>query len=176
MAITGTLAAVFMVVRGFASELHPMNRAARSVRDKLRFTGVVVLVASLMSLALAATASIALANGVLPATRMLPTGAQMLHWPTIVLGCGVGGAVLALMFYLNFSSVVAIGTENLTAMMAFSPATTWLFQEIGVALGWIDVPRPGASIVAAMVACIVAVLVIFRADARARRSVPQSGA
>ena len=74
------------------------------------------------------------------------------------------------MFYFNFSSVVTIGTENLTAMMAFSPATTWLFQEVGVAVGWIDVRRPDANIVAAIVVCIAAVLLIFWADVRARRA------
>jgi hypothetical protein len=164
MAIAGTLAAIFMVLRGFASELHPVNRAARTVRDKVRFTGVVLLIASLASLALVAVAAWSV-----PETPMLPTRTQMLHVPTILLGSVVGGAVLTLMFYFNFSSVVAIGTENLMAMMAFSPATTWVFQEIGVLLGWIDVQRPDASIAAAIVLCIAAVLLIFWADVRARR-------
>jgi len=167
MVVAGTLAGTFMVVRGFASEFHPVNRAARTVRDKLRFTGVVVMVASVLSLATVALAAATL--GAIPGTRMLPTAAQMLHVPTIVLGCIAGGAVLTLMFYFNFSSVVAIGTENLTAMMAFSPATTWVFQEIGVSLGWIDVRRPDAGIVMAIVACIAAVLLIFVADLRARK-------
>jgi hypothetical protein len=169
MAVAGTIAAGFMVLRGFASEFHPVNRAAHTVRDKLRFTGVVILVASVMSLAVTAAATVAVAHGVLPATRMLPTAAQMLHAPTILLGCLVGGAVLTVMFYFNFSSVVSIGTENLTGMMAFSPATTWIFQEIGVALGWIEAKSPDANIVAAIVACIAAVLLIFYADVRARR-------
>jgi hypothetical protein len=170
MAIAGTLAAVFMVLRGFASEFHPVNRAARTVREKVRFTGVVLLIASLASLAL-----VALAAWTVPETPMLPTRAQMLHLPTILLGCVVGGAVLTLMFYFNFSSVVSIGTENLMAMMAFSPATTWIFQEIGVLLGWIDVQRPDANIVAAIALCIAAVLLIFWADVRARKSSPSSG-
>ena len=82
MAIAGTLAGTFMVVRGFASEFHPMNRAAMTARDKLRFTGVVVLVTSAMSLALAASPRPAAARRV-PETPMLPTAAQMLHVPTI---------------------------------------------------------------------------------------------
>jgi hypothetical protein len=165
MAIAGTLAAIFMVLRGFASEFHPVNRAARTVRDKVRFTGVVLLIASLASLALVAVAAWSV-----PETPMLPTRTQMLHVPTILLGSVVGGAVLTLMFYFNFSSVVAIGTENLMAMMAFSPATTWVFQEIGVLVGWIDVQRPDASIAAAIVLCIAAVLLIFWADVRARKA------
>jgi hypothetical protein len=164
MASAGTLAGTFMVVRGFASELHPANRAARTVVEKIRFTGVVVLIASLLSVAL-----VALATLTIPATPKLPTAAQMLHVPTILLGCLVGGVLLTLMFYFNFSSVIAIGTENLMAMMAFSPATTWIFQEIGVALGLIHVGRPDASIVAAIVMCIAAVLLVFWADVRARR-------
>jgi hypothetical protein len=164
MAAAGVLAGSFMVLRGFASEFHPINRAARTVRDKLRFTGVVVLIASLLSLALVVAASLAVRE-----TPMLPTAAQLLHVPTMLLGCVVGGVVLTLMFYFNFSSVIAIGTENLMAMMAFSPATTWIFQEIGVALGLIDVRRPDADIAAAIVLCIAAVLLIFWADVRARR-------
>lgn len=167
MALAGTTAAAFMVARGFTSEFHPVNRAARTVADKLRFTGVVVLIASIGSLALVASAA-----AVAPNTPMLPTAAQMLHLPTILLGCLVGGPMLTLMFYFNFSSVIAIGTENLVAMMAFSPATTWIFQEIGAAIGWIDVQRPDASIAAAMVLCIAAVLLIFWAEARARRAAP----
>ena len=107
--------------------------------------------------------------------HQLPTRAQMLHLPTMLLGCIVGGAILTLMFYFNFSSVVSIGTENLMAMMAFSPATTWIFQEIGVLLGWIDVQRPDANIVAAIALCIADVLLIFWADVRARNSSLSSG-
>ena len=169
MAMAGTLAAVFMVVRGFASEFHPVNRAARTVRDKLRFTGVVVLMTSVLGLLIVACAAAAQGEGVLAATRMLPLSAQMLHAPTIALGVVGGGAVITLMMYFNFSSVVTIGTGNLTAMMALSPATTWLFQEIGSALGLIDVQSPGADIVGAMAVCIAAVLLIFLAEIRGRK-------
>jgi hypothetical protein len=170
MAIAGTLAGTFMVLRGFASEFHPMNRSGEhrsreAAVHRRRGSGRV----RAESRACRGRGR-GVANGVLPETRMLPTTAQMLHAPTIILGCVVGGAALALMFYFNFSSVIAIGTENLMAMMAFSPATTWIFQEAGVALGWIDVRRPDADIVAAIVVCIAAVLLIFWADVRARRA------
>ncbi|MFO1302464.1 MAG: hypothetical protein U1F54_01960 [Burkholderiales bacterium] len=172
MAIMGTLTGACMVVRGFAGELHPINRAARTVRDKLRFTGVVVLVTAAMSLATAALAAIAVASGALPATRMLPTLQEMAHVPTIVLGGLGGGAILTLMMVLNFSAVVKIGTANFTALMAFSPLAIWVFQEAGVALGWIEAARPDASVVAAMVVCIAGVLLIFLADVLARRVAP----
>jgi hypothetical protein len=160
-AAAGALAAAFMVVRGFASEFHPWNRAARTVREKLRITGLVVLVTSLLSLTLTALAAAAVAMSIAPRLRFVPTAEQMLHGPTILLACLAGGAVLTLMFYLNFSAVVRIGTENLTAMMAFSPLTAWAFQELGVAFGWISVSRPEPRLIAAMAAMIASVLMIF---------------
>ncbi len=168
MAAAGSLAAVFMVVRGFAAEFHPWNRAARTVREKLRITGLVILVTSILSLVVAAIAATAVAAEVLPSTRFVPTAAQMLHAPTFLIGGLAGGAVFTLMMYLNFASVVKITTENLTAMMAFSPATAWLFQALGDALGLIKAPAPQPPIVAAIVVCIVAVLLIFWASVRAR--------
>lgn len=170
MTAFGVLAAVFMVVRGFASEFHRWNRAAHTVREKLRVTGVLLLVTSLLSLTLAALAAGAIAMAILPPLRFIPSAAQMLHLPTILLGSLVGGAILAIMNYLNFSSVVKITTENLTAMMAFSPVTTWAFQEIGVALGLIAVQRPEPRLLMAMATFIASVLLIFWAGRRAGRS------
>jgi drug/metabolite transporter (DMT)-like permease len=92
----------------------------------------------------------------------------MLHVPTILLGTLAGGGILALMNYLNFSAVVKITTENITAIMALSPVTTLAFQEIGVALGLIAVARPAPGIVAAMAVIVVAVLVIFWSGRRSR--------
>ncbi len=93
----------------------------------------------------------------------------MLHAPTFLIGGLAGGAVFTLMMYLNFASVVKISTENLTAMMAFSPATAWLFQAVGDVLGLIKAPTPEPAIIAAIVACIAAVLLIFWASVQARQ-------
>ena len=172
MAAFGTLASVFMVVRGFASEFHPWNRTARTVRDKVRVTGIVVLVTSLMSLTLTAVATMAIAAGILPPLQFIPSAAQLLHAPTILLGSLAGGAILTLMMYLNFASVVKITTENLTAMMAFSPVTAWAFQELGVMLGLIAVNRPEPRLIAAMFVFVASVLLIFWAGQRARRVQP----
>lgn len=169
MAVVGTLAAACMVVRGFAAEFHPWNRSAKTVQDKLRITGLVLLVTSILSLALTALAAAAMTAGLLPPTPLVPSTAQMLHAPTLLLGGLAGGAVYTLMMYLNFASVVKITTENLTAMMAFSPATAWVFQELGAPLGWIHAPTPKPPIVAAIVVCILAVLLIFWAGVQARR-------
>jgi hypothetical protein len=167
MTVAGVLAGTFMVVRGFASEYHRWNRAARTVREKLRVTGILLLVTSFLSLTLAALAASAIAASILPPLRFIPSAAEMLNIPTILLGSLVGGAILAIMNYLNFSSVVKITTENLTAIMAFSPVTTWAFQELGVALGLIVVSRPEPRLIGAMVTFIASVLLIFWAGRRA---------
>jgi len=169
VAVWGTCAAIGMVVRGFAGEFHPWNRAARSVREKVRITGLVVLVTSLLSLALTALASLAMGMGLVPRSALVPDAAQLLHVPTILLGTLAGGALLTAMAYLSFSSVVKITTENLTAMMALSPVTTWLFQSIGVALGLIAVAPLTPPLIFAMAVFVAAVLTIFWAGRHARR-------
>jgi len=169
MTIAGVLAGAFMVVRGFAAEFHPWNRRATTVRDKLRLTGIVVLITSCMSLSFTALAAAAIAAGFVPPVRFVPNAAQMLHGPTIALGCLAGGAILTLMAYLSFSAVVKIGTENHTGTMAFSPVTSWAFQEIGVVLGLIAVTRPEPRLVAAMAVIVAAVLTMFWAGRNARR-------
>lgn len=163
MAAAGFLGSTFMAVRGFVSEFHPWNRVARTVREKLRVTGIFVLITSLMSLVLTATAAV-----MLPENRFIPTVAQMLHVPTLLLGALLGGAILTTMMYLNFSSVVKITTENVTAMMAFAPLAAWAFQEVAVALGLIVAERPAPRLVAAMLVFVTAVLMIFWAGRKRR--------
>ena len=169
MAASGILTGLFMAVRGYGSEFHPWNRAARTVREKLQVTGTVVLVTSIAALALTAFAAAAIAGGVLEESRIVPKAAQLMHGPTIALGCLAGGAILTAMMYLNFASVVKIETENLTAVMAFSPLAVWAFQEIAVAAGLIEAARPEPRVVAVMVVCIAAVLMIIGSGVRARR-------
>ena len=168
LAFWGTLTGTFMVVRGLASEFHPWNRAARTVREKMRITGLVVLMASVLSLALTALASVAIAAGLLPATALVPTVSQLLHVPTILLGTLCGGAMLTAMAYLGFSSVVKINTENLTAMLAFAPVTAWIFQVIGVSAGLIVAESLDPRLIVAMAVLVAAVLLIFWAGHRAR--------
>ncbi len=168
LAFWGTMTGTFMVVRGFAGEFHPWNRAARTVREKVRITGLVVLMASVLSLSLTALASAAIAAGLLPATGLVPTVSQLTHVPTILLGTLGGGAMLTAMAYLGFSSVVKITTENLTAMLAFAPVTSWMFQVIGVAMGLIVAESLEPRLVGAMAVVVVAVLLIFWAGYRGR--------
>lgn len=167
MTIAGVLAGAFMVVRGFASEFHPWNRAARTVREKLRVTGILVLVTSVLSLVVAGALAAGIATGALPSVRAVPTLADMRHGPTILLGCLAGGPILTLMAYLGFSCVVKIGTENNVGMMSLSPVATWIFQELGVAIGLISAVRPEPRLVAAMAVIVGSVLLIFWAGRRA---------
>jgi len=161
MTASGLIGGFFLALRGFAGEFHPWNRAARTVREKLRVTGILLLVTSFLSVVLAALLATAIAASLLPPLRFVPTAAQMLHVPTILLGTIAGGGILALMNYLSFSAVVKITTENITAIMAMSPLTTWLFQEVGVALGLIVAARPEPRMIAAIAVIVVAVLTIF---------------
>ena len=85
-------AALASTLRSFAAEFHPWNRRAKTVTEKLRVTGLVVLVTSLASLALTGGFALSIGAGWLPPTELVPTAAQMLHGPTILLGTLVGGA------------------------------------------------------------------------------------
>ena len=173
MAVSGTIAAGFLTMRGFAAEFHPWNRNAQTVAEKLRVTGLIILVTSISSLVLVSIAAVGVAAGALPSTGLIPTVSQMLHAPTFLLGGLAGGAIFTFMMYLNFSSVVKITTENLTAMMAFAPLTAWFFQAIADAFGWIKAPAPDLPVVAAIMVCIVAVLLIIWSSLRARgRCIP----
>ena len=120
-----------------------------------------------MSLAGIGALAALVASGIVPPVRFLPSAAAMLDVPAILLGTLAGGAVLATMAYMSFSAVVRITSESFMSILAFSPVTTWAFQEIGVALGLIAVPRPDAPLVAAMGAIIAAVLLILWSNRRA---------
>lgn len=99
----------------------------------------------------------------------MPTVLQLLHAPTILLGCFVGGVVLTLMAYLNFSCVVKITTENFTAMMAFTPVATWAAQTLGSAAGVVSVAPVEGWLMAVIAALVGFVLLIFWAGRQARR-------
>ena len=117
----GVIAAASICLRGFASEFHPWNRAARSVFEKIRITGLVVLVTGLAGLFLVGLAATLVGVGFAERSNLLPAPADLWHWPTIVLALFVGSLIFATMSYLQFSSVVKIQTENFIATSAFMP-------------------------------------------------------
>ena len=148
-------------LRGFAAEFHPWNRRARTLTEKLRITGLVVLVTSLASLALAGGCALLVALGVLPPVPMVPTAAQMLHVPTILLGVLVGGVILTAVAFLNFSCVVKITTENFAATSVFTPVAALLVQSIAAAFGLIPFFRLDASFYPTMAIVIAGVLMML---------------
>jgi len=89
------------------------------------------------------------------------------------LGILGGGTILTIMVYLGFSSIVKINTENLMAMMAFSPVTVWAFQSLAVAAGIIAVDSLDPHLIGAMAVLVAAALVIFWAGGRSNRRVAQ---
>ena len=96
----------------------------------------------------------------------MPTAAQMLHGPTIMLGSVVVGALLTAMAALSFSAVVKITTENFVATHAFMPVATLLAQigaaNIGLIPGYVLDP----SLMPAMGIVIAGVLLMLYAARR----------
>ncbi len=162
----GIASAFFSTLRSFAAEFHPWNRRATTVMEKLRVTGLVVLVTSLTSLALAGAVAALIGLGHLPPTSMMPTMPQMLHGPTILLAMAVGSSVLTAMAVLSFSAVVKITTENLMAVHAFTPVATLLVQMAATAVGLIPAYALDPSLLPAMAVVIAGVLMIFYAARR----------
>lgn len=160
--------ALCFVTRSYASELHPWNRTATSVRERVRVTGLVVLSTTL--LALAATALLLLARGyrLLPPTPMLPEPEQFLHIPTLLVALVIGGFVLTSMYFLSFAAVVKIRAENFIAVTVLTPATTLVLQVLAVNAGLLG-PQPIAPHVLAAMAVIIAGAGLIVLDARRRR-------
>jgi EamA-like transporter family len=160
---TGVASALSSNLRGFSAEFHPWNRSATTVREKLRVTGLIVLVTSLVSLALTGGLAVLIGIGWLEATPLVPTAAQMLHGPTILLGAVIVGAIMTAMAVLSFSAVVKITTENFMATNAFTPVGTLLVQIAASAIGLIPTYALDPSLLSAMGVVIAGVLLILYA-------------
>jgi hypothetical protein len=154
-------AAVAFNLRGFAAEFHPWNRNARTILEKLRVTGLVVLVTSIASLLLAGGCTLLVALGLLPPIRRIPTAAQMVHGPTILLGVLVGGVILTAMAFLNFSCVVKITTEYFAATSAFTPVAALIVQHCAAVAGLIPHYTLDTTLFPAMTVVIAGVFMIL---------------
>jgi hypothetical protein len=124
-------------LRTFAGEFHPWNRRARTLTEKLRITGLVVLVTAASSIALAALGAVLTSANILPPSDLVPTAAQMLHLPTIFWGALVGSVIHTAMAFLSLSCVVKITSENFAAATAFTPVATLIVQFVAGMLGLI---------------------------------------
>ena len=165
----GALAtALFFVSRSFIVERHPWNRAARTVGERVRITGLVMLSAALVCWALTLGLVALAASGLLPAGPLLPRPAAFADRAT--LGCAllVGLLILPSMFYLSFSALARIGAESFTAVGAFIPAWTLVCQLGAVGLGLIG-PRAVDRWLVGMMLVIVAATLLIVHDARRRQ-------
>lgn len=157
-----TACAAIMSARSFATEYHPWNRDARTVAQKMRVTGLVLLVASLVGLLMVFCAMVIVSRGLLSPSVWLPSPAELIDPDTVILGLVVGALVLTAMQYLGFATVVKIGTESFIATTALIPVVTLIVQQGAVAAGLLrPIPVdwrifPAMACVMAGVACVIA--------------------
>jgi drug/metabolite transporter (DMT)-like permease len=163
--------AIAVNVRGFASEFHPQNRAAKTVFDKMQITGLVTLVACSATAAAIGITMALVQAGMLPNVPLIPTTDQLLHLPTIALAVVAGGAVFTAMTYLSFSAVVKIRTENFIATSAFMPLATFLIQWPAAYAGLIKLPPFDWRLLPALAMVIVGVLLIIWSGRRAAHAI-----
>ncbi len=148
--------------RAFATEFHPWNRSAKTIREKLRLTGLVLLVTSMLGSAIVFGLMALTAQGVTPPLAGVPSIHHFQHPPTILLGLFVGAVVLTTMQYLGFSVVVKIQAQNFIATTALIPLVTLAMQLLAVHLGILaPVPvdwsaLPAMLLVAAGVGLVIA--------------------
>jgi hypothetical protein len=162
----GATCAFIQSGRTFASEFHPWNRAARTIPEKMRITGLVLLSTSLVGLALVLAAVGAAERGLVTPPAWLPLGADLLFPPAIVLGLAVGVIVLTAMQYLAFSTVVKLGTESFIATTAVIPFVTLGVQELVVRGGLLAPVPVGWEVLPAMLAVMVGVALVILGQRR----------
>lgn len=164
--VLGLLCALAVAVKTFSSEMHPDNRAAEGIVEKIRVTGLVVLATTVLTLAATAFAMLAATSGFDAARTLAPQPAAFLHLPTILLALVFGAAILAAMSFLTFSSVVKIGTPNFLATSAFAPLMAYALQSIAARVGLITVPAFDMAMLVPILAGIAGVLLIVRTGER----------
>ncbi|MEL6299009.1 MAG: hypothetical protein AAFQ45_10605 [Pseudomonadota bacterium] len=138
--LSGLLAVGWLTLRTFVSEWHPQNRAARTVWDKLRVTGVLIVAMSLVFALVIGALVTAVALGALPETPLLPRPAAFLDLQTIALSAGFGAAVFSALNYFQFSAVVALGSERFLAVTVLLPVAVVVAQAIASGFGLIAAP------------------------------------
>ncbi len=131
--------AFIMSARAFATEFHPWNRAARTIEEKVRLTGLVLMVTSGLGTLLVGALMLLAGQGILSNNAWLPTVADFLHPPTIMLGLFMGVLVLTAMQYLAFSVTLKIRAENFVATTALIPLVTVVFQFAAI---WLELMQP----------------------------------
>ena len=161
--------AVNMSIRAFATEFHPWNRAARTIPAKMRITGLVLLVTSLMGAVLVFGLMALVAHGYLFQPVWLPEVGHFLHVPTLALGLFVGVLVLTMMQYLGFSIVVKIQAQNFVATTALIPLVTLAMQVVAVRIGLLAPVPLDWNVLPAILVVSAGVLVVIWAGRKGQR-------
>lgn len=159
----GVLCALAVAVKTFASEFHPWNRAAESITEKIRVTGLVVLATTVLGLAVTGATMLAARLGADSVGAIAPPLAAFTHGPTILLALIFGTVILTAMTFLQFSSVVKIGTANFLAMSAFAPLTAYALQSLAAWVGLITVPAFDMAMLVPILVGIGGVMLVVRA-------------
>ncbi len=154
--------AVIAAVKTFASEFHPQNRAARTVIDKLRVTGLVVLATTIVGTAVLVPLSLLSEFAGVPSFGIVPPLGAYWHLPTVLLAIGLGAPVLVAMNYLTFSSAVKITTENFLATSAFTPLGALVAQILAAWCGIIVVPPFDPWLLVLIALGIFGVMILIR--------------
>lgn len=160
--VLATLCSAIVAFKTFASEFHPWNRAAITVIDKLRVTGLVVLATALAGSAVILPGVALVEAGVIDQNGLIPNAAAFSHGPTLVLALALGAPLLLAMNYLTFSSVVKISTENFLAMSAFGPLGALFTQTLAMQAGLLQHVQFEWWLIPIIALGIVGVLIIIR--------------
>ena len=158
----GVACALAVAVKTFASEFHPWNRAAETIKEKVRVTGLVVLATTMLTLAATGLAMLAARLGMTSLADVAPPVNAFIHAPTIALALVFGTVILTAMSYLQFSSVVKIGTSNFLATSAFAPLSAYALQTLAEWAGLITVPAFEIAMLVPILVGIGGVLLVVR--------------
>jgi len=149
-------------IKTFASEFHPHNRAAETVMDKLRVTGLVVLATTIVGALILVPLSLLSASGIIPSFSVIPSFNAYWHGPTLLTAIGLGSPVLVAMNYLTFSSSVKITTENFLALSAFTPLGALVAQILAAWFGIITVPPFDTWLLVLIALGIAGMMIVIR--------------
>ncbi|MBS0241437.1 MAG: EamA family transporter [Proteobacteria bacterium] len=157
----GALCGLIVSSRSFAAERHPWNQSAKTIPEKMRVTGLVLLVASLLGVGLVLAAMSAAYKGLMAGPTWLPTFAQLFSSSAVGLGLFIGVVVLTLMQFFSFSVIVKLGTEVFVATTTLIPIATLLMQQAAMAVGLLaPIPVPWKILPALMVMMLGVAMII----------------
>ncbi|MGE0700590.1 MAG: hypothetical protein AB7O57_15940 [Hyphomicrobiaceae bacterium] len=162
----GATCGFIMSARSLAAEHHAWNRAARTIAEKMRVTGLVLLLASVIGMALVLALIASAANGWLAPPPWLPTLDGLVQARAVLLGLFVGALVLTAMQYLGFSVVMKLGAERFVATTAFIPLTTLGVQHVAVAAGLLAPIAVDWRVAPAMAGVLAGVVLVIAGGAR----------